>query len=103
MVIGRHFRQTGDGATVGFDVRPPFWEALGALGGAPAAGYPISVPFLGTDGCAYQVFQVVLMQRCGEAVILANTFEILQEAGADPQLDRLGIAPGEEDPQRLLR
>jgi hypothetical protein len=97
VVIGRHFRQTGDGATVGFDVRPPFWEALGALGGAPAAGYPISVPFLGTDGCAYQAFQVVLLQRCGEAVILANTFEILQEAGADPQLDRLGIAPGEED------
>ena len=90
MVIGRHFRQTGDGATTStsgafLSPRRPRWRS--------APGYPISVPFLGTDGCAYQVFQVVLLQRCGEAVILANTFEILQEAGADPRLDRLGIAP----------
>ena len=27
-VLGRHYRQTGDGATLGFDVRPPFLQAF---------------------------------------------------------------------------
>jgi hypothetical protein len=98
-VLGRHFRQTGDGSALGFDVRAPFLQPFLAIGGGPSAGYPISVPFLGADACAYQAFQVVLLQRCGDGdVRLANTFEILQDAGVDPQLDRLGIGPGESDP-----
>jgi hypothetical protein len=98
-VVGRHYRQTGDGATLGFDARPPFLPTFLALGGGTGAGYPISVPFLGSDGCAYQAFQVMLLQRCGDGdVRLANAFEILQDAGVDAQLDALGIGAGESDP-----
>jgi len=99
--IGIYYRQTGGGTGLGYEVREPFSSALQALGGPPVAGYPISVPFAGTDGCTYQAFQVLLLQACpGLDVRLANTFQILQEAGADGRLQQLGIGPGEDDHSR---
>jgi hypothetical protein len=96
--VGRHFRETGDGTSLGFDVRAAFYQRMLDLGGATATGYPISTAFRGVDGCLYQAFQVVLLQQCGASdVQLANTFEILRDAGADPQLDQLGIGQGETD------
>ena len=96
---GRHFRQTGGGTGLGYDVREPFFSAMEALGGSTAAGFPVSAPFQGADGCLYQAFQVVLLQQCaGGAVVRANTFQILEEHGADERLNQLGIGPGQSDP-----
>src|SRR5829696_1630522 len=65
--VGRYFRQTG-----GYEVREPFLTALNELGGVTRAGYPVSAPFQGVDGCIYQDFQVVLLQQCaGGAVVRA--------------------------------
>ncbi len=99
--VGIYYRQTGGETGLGYEVREPFYSALQALGGPPVAGYPVSVPFMGTDGCTYQAFQVLLLQACpGLGVRLANTFQILQEAGADGRLQQLGIGPGEDDHSR---
>ena len=97
--VGRFFRQTGGGTGNGYAVREPFWSALQALGGTGSAGFPVSSPFRGTDGCLYQDFQVVLLQQCapGGEVVRANTFQILEENGADARLDELGITRGEGD------
>jgi hypothetical protein len=92
--VGRYYRQTG-----GYEVREPFLTALNELGGVTRAGYPVSAPFQGVDGCIYQDFQVVLLQQCaGGAVVRANTFQILEENGADERLSQLGIQKGEADP-----
>ncbi len=97
-VVGRHYRQTGGGTGLGYDVREPFFSVFQALGGPFVVGYPTSIPFLGVDGCLYQDFQVALLQQCGGLpVALANTFQILQEAGKDERLQQLGIGPGEND------
>ncbi|HET7768310.1 MAG TPA: hypothetical protein VFN74_06005 [Chloroflexota bacterium] len=96
---GRHFRQTGAGTGLGYDVREPFFSAMTALGGPTATGFPVSTPFQGVDGCLYQAFQVVLLQQCaGGPVARANTFQILEENGADERLNQLGIGPGQSDP-----
>ncbi len=95
---GIHYRQTGAGTGLGYDVREPFLSRFTHLGGPPAAGYPVSAPFWGSDGCLYQAFQVTLLQRCGDLPVrLANTFQILEEAGADDRLELLGIGRGETD------
>lgn len=97
--IGRHFRQAGGGTGLGYDVREPFYSAMLALGGATATGYPVSTPFQGVDGCLYQAFQVVLLQSCaGGPVVRANSFQILEEYGADDRLQQLGIGKGQTDP-----
>jgi len=97
--VGRHFTQTGGGTGNGYDVREPFYGAMVALGGSTAAGFPVSAPFRGVDGCIYQTFQVVLLQQCAEgAVVRANTFQILEEYGADGRLHQLGIGNGQSDP-----
>src|SRR5688500_19330033 len=51
--IGRHFRQTGGGTGLGFDVREPFYSAMLALGGATGTGFPGPTPFPGVHGCTY--------------------------------------------------
>ncbi len=58
----------------------------------------MSSPFPASDGCTYQAFQVLLLQQCpGQGVRLANTFEILQDAGVNPLLERAGVGPGAPD------
>ena len=95
-VVGRFFRQGDDGA--GFEVREPFLSALRDLGGPAAVGPPVSAPFLDSDGCTYQTFQVLMLQACpGGAVRAANTFEILERAGADGRLLGLGVGGAEHD------
>lgn len=97
-VFGHHYRQTGSGTGAGYDLREPFFSASSELGGVSVIGYPASAPFRGGDGCTYQIFQVLLLQDCpGQPIRLANTFQILEEAGADPQLEALGIGRGWED------
>ncbi|MBI3972790.1 MAG: hypothetical protein HY332_16055 [Chloroflexi bacterium] len=97
-VAGLHFRQTGGGTGLGYDVRDAFLTALNELGGPAAAGYPVSAPFQGVDGCGYQALQVALLQLCpGLPLQLANTFQILEEAGADGRLEELGIGRGQTD------
>src|SRR5688500_15913388 len=97
--IGRHFRQAGGGTGLGYDVREPFYSAMLALGGPTATGFPVSTPFQGVDGCLYQDFQVVLLQSCaGGPVVRANSFQILEEYGADDRLQQLGIGRGQTDP-----
>ncbi|MDQ3702814.1 MAG: hypothetical protein M3442_18090, partial [Chloroflexota bacterium] len=97
-LLGRHYRQTGDGATLGFDVRAPFFDRLIGLGGPSVTGYPVSIPFRASDGCDYQALQVVLLQQCaGQDVRLANSFEIMQDAGVDAQLEQAGIGPATPD------
>lgn len=97
-VVGHHYRQTGGGTGAGYDLREPFFSASSELGGISVIGYPASAPFRGADGCTYQIFQVLLLQDCpGQVVRLANTFQILEGAGADPQLEALGIGRGWAD------
>ncbi len=97
-VVGHHYRQTGSGTGAGYDLREPFYSMAAEQGGVSVVGYPASAPFRRSDGCTYQVFQVLLLQACpGEPVRLANTFQILEEAGADPQLEALGIGRGQAD------
>jgi polysaccharide biosynthesis protein PslG len=97
-VSGRHYRQTGGGTGLGYDVRVPFFLAMSDLGGPSVAGFPVTAPFNGVDGCLYQGFQIVLLQQCaGGAVQRANTFQILEEAGADARLEQLGIGKGQAD------
>ena len=99
VVVGRHYRQTGGGTGLGYDVREPFYSAMLALGGPTATGFPVSTPFQGVDGCLYQDFQVVLLQSCaGGPVVRANSFQILEEYGADERLQQLGIGRGQTDP-----
>lgn len=98
VVVGHHYRQTGSGTGAGYDLREPFYSTAAEQGGVSVVGYPASAPFRRSDGCTYQVFQVLLLQACpGEPVRLANTFQILEEAGADPQLEALGIGRGQAD------
>jgi hypothetical protein len=79
-------------------VREPFLSPFLDLGGPAVAGFPVSAPFLESDGCAYQAFQVLLLQSCpGVPVRPANTFEILEQAGSDAQLLGLGVGSPERD------
>jgi len=97
-VLGRHYRQTSNGATLGFDVRAPFFDRITGLGGPSVTGYPVSIPFRASDGCDYQALQVLLLQQCaGQEVRLANSFEIMQDAAVDAQLQQAGIGPATPD------
>ena len=61
-----------------------FWNSFNRLGGVDALGYPSSGRFQ-LDGFTYQAAQGALLQwrpELGRAV-LANTFEMLQDAGKD--------------------
>ena len=97
-LVGRFYDLSGDGRALGFEVREPFLTPFLDLGGPPVAGYPASTPFQESDGCRYQAFQVLLLQACpGAPVRLANTFEILEAAGADGALLGLGVGSAEQD------
>ena len=98
VTIGRHYRQTGGDSGNGYDVVNPFYSAMKELGGVDWVGYPVSSVFPGTDGCQYQAFQRFLLQRCKEGpVVLANTFQVLEETGANAFLQSRGIGGGEDD------
>src|SRR5687768_9045336 len=95
---GYHFHEADSESGLGFDVHEPFAEAVEVLGGMHVTGYPASAPFRGLDACVYQLFQVLALQSCpGVPVRPANTFEMLTDAGADPDLAALGIGMGESD------
>src|SRR5262245_35214855 len=80
VTVGRFYPLAGEGSTLGYEVREPFLSPFLDLGGPGVAGFPVSAPFLERDGCAYQAFQVLLLQSCpGSPVRPANTFEILEE------------------------
>ena len=97
-LVGRFYRPSADGSALGFEVREPFLTPFLELGGPAVAGYPASAPFLEADGCLYQAFQVLLLQACpGAPVRLANTFEIMEAAGADGALLGLGVGSAEQD------
>ena len=96
--MGRFYRPSADGGALGFEVREPFLTPFLELGGPAVAGYPASAPFLEADGCLYQAFQVLLLQACpGAPLRLANTFEIMEAAGADGALLGLGVGSAEQD------
>ena len=98
VTIGRHYRQAGGDSGNGYDVVNPFYSAMKELGGVDWVGYPVSSVFPGTDGCQYQAFQRFLLQRCKEGpVVLANTFQVLEETGANAFLQSRGIGGGEDD------
>ncbi|MDQ3701363.1 MAG: FecR family protein, partial [Chloroflexota bacterium] len=98
IVVGRHYRQAGGVSGLGYDVLEPFFAPYLGFGGPAAVGYPVSVPFRSRDGCVYQAFQILLLQACAALPVrLANTFEILEEAGADPLLMGLGVGSAERD------
>ncbi len=89
---GRFYPQAGDGQRLGFAITDDgglrFWRDYQRLGGVATLGYPASFRFVGADGFVYQVVQGGLLQwrpETGQAV-LANTFEILQQAGQDDWL-----------------
>src|SRR5262249_5336994 len=97
-VVGRYYRETGGGGGLGFGVNAPFFAPYLGFGGPGDVGYPVSTQFRGDDGCLYQAFQVLMLQTCGgEPVRLANTFEVLHDAGADPVLIGLGLGGAERD------
>ncbi len=97
-VVGRHYRQAGGGSGQGFDVTGKYFDKMVALGGVSETGYPISSVFPATDGCRYQAFQKLVLQECKDGPIdVANTFQILEEAGADGFALARGIKPADDD------
>jgi plastocyanin len=87
---GRYFTQAGAGAggySIADDDGLPFWKTFQQLGGVPALGYPASRRFT-LGGFTYQATQAALLQWRPDqsAVVLGNTFELLQDAGKDAWL-----------------
>ncbi len=101
---GWFFTQTGGGQEKGFSVTDDgdtkFLRSYSELGGVGSLGYPISWRYVGADGFIYQAFQGGVLQWAPgrRRPSLANTFEMLQEAGKDPVLARKGVpAPITDD------
>ena len=63
------------------------------FGGAFVVGYPATRRYLGDDGFLYQATQAALLQWRPElgTAVLANTFEMLEQADADGELLLRGI------------
>ena len=84
---GRFYAQAG-----GFAIQDAggiaFYSEFLRLGGVEALGYPASGRWLAADGFVYQATQGALLQWRPEraAAVLANTFELLQQAGLDEWL-----------------
>jgi len=74
------------------DTGPRFFEAFKRLGGVGAIGYPASRPYI-SEGFLYQATQGALLQYHPglKQIFLANTFEMLEQAGLDPLLKVRGI------------
>ena len=105
---GWFYSQAGGGTGKGFGLLDSgldsrgqlirFYSEFNRLGGAPVLGYPASDVFSLPDGFTYQATQAALMQwRAGAPgggqVQLANTFDMLSQAGHDQDLQSLGIPP----------
>ena len=96
--VGRHYRQAGGDSGQGFDVVGKFFDKMRALGGVDVTGYPISSVFPASDGCSYRAFQKLVLQECKAGPIdVANTFQIVEDAGADGFALARGIRPGDDD------
>ena len=98
-VPGGHFyTQTGGGNggfAIGDDDGLRFWSTFQQLGGSTTLGFPASRRFT-LNGFVYQATQAALLQWRSDqsAVVLGNTFELLQDAGRDAWLrDVKGIPP----------
>lgn len=78
---GRGYAITNDGGVM-------FWRDFQRLGGVRTLGYPASTRFVGSDGFVYQATQGALLQwrPDQERTVLANTMDILSDAGRDAAL-----------------
>ena len=88
----------------GFGVRnfadgPRFFDAFTRYGGLDVMGYPSSRPWIGPGGFIYQLTQRALMQwsPTEDKVRLANTYELLREAGHDDALYARSVPRSELD------
>lgn len=71
-----------------------FWSEFQLLGGVPVLGYPVSGEF-GQDGFVDQAFQKAILQGHPETghVAFLNVFDLLHDAGLDPQLQAMRQVP----------
>lgn len=89
---GWYYTQTGSDTGKGYviiDFRGfDFWSGFQQLGGVPAVGYPVSGRFI-LDGFMYQATHNVLLQwdQASSSVKVANTFDMLSDAGYDAWLE----------------
>ena len=95
---GWYYTQTGSGTGKGYviiDYREiNFWSSFQQLGGVPTVGYPVSGRFI-LDGFMYQATQNVLLQwdPASSSVNIANTFDMLSDAGYDAWLEAFRQIP----------
>lgn len=88
---GWYYTQTGEDTGNGYAITDnggiAFWAGFQQLGGVPALGYPVSSRFV-LDGFVYQATQTALLQwdAANSSVNIANTFDILSNAGYDAWL-----------------
>ncbi len=76
-----------------------FCSEFKRLGGIQTLGYPVSTPFKLSDGFTYQAFQRAVLQWRPEKarVDLANTVDVLHDAGTDASLAARGIPAARAD------
>jgi hypothetical protein len=84
---GHFYTQTGGGSggfAIGDDDGMRFWSTFQQLGASNTLGFPASRRFV-LNGFIYQATQAALLQWRSDqnAVLLGNTFELLQDAGRD--------------------
>ncbi|MCY4436676.1 MAG: FxLYD domain-containing protein [Chloroflexi bacterium] len=95
---GWYYTQTGSGTGKGYAITNygdiVFWSSFQQLGGVPAVGYPVSGRFI-LDGFVYQATQNVLLQwdPASNSVNIANTFDMLSDAGYDAWLEAFRQIP----------
>ena len=95
---GWYYTQTGSGTGKGYaiiDFRAiNFWSGFQQLGGVPALGYPVSGRFI-IDGFVYQATHNALLQwdAASRSVKIANTFDMLSDAGYDAWLEAFRQIP----------
>ena len=90
----RFFTETGGGDGLGFSLSdymdgPQFLAAFERLGGEQVLGYPVSRPFVEEDGLVYQLIQrapASVVPGTRASYVLANLYQILEEAGLDDAL-----------------
>ena len=100
---GRFYPQAGGGTGRGFAISDlplrdsadtvTFLTAFQGFGGVLVTGFPASRRYLGDDGFLYQATQAALLQWRPElgTAVLADTFELLSQSGADDELLLRGI------------
>ena len=95
---GWYYTQTGSGTGKGYAITDyrgiNFWSSFQQLGGVPAVGYPVSGRFI-LDGFMYQATHNVLLQwdPASSSVKIANTFDMLSDAGYDAWLEAFRQIP----------